>query len=72
MQLSTGPLTSLLTSCAAAAGSGSVLGGLAVGLFGTLRGWDPGELDLRVRRLGYYGGGLGLVALAFDKMIGSI
>jgi hypothetical protein len=70
VELSTGPLTSLLASCAAAAGSGTLLGGLAAGLIGVLRSRESDDLDVRVRRAGYYGGALGLSLLVIDQLIG--
>jgi hypothetical protein len=65
-------MTSLLATCAAAAGSGTLLSGLAAGLVGTLRRWGPELLDLRVREAGYVGGLFGLGLFALDLAIGSI
>ena len=43
-----------------------MLGGLAAGVVGLLLSWDREELDFRVRKGGYWGGMLGLVALGVD------
>lgn len=66
MTFSSGPLTPFLMACATAAGAGIVLGGLAAGVVGLLLSWDREELDFRVRKGGYWGGMLGLVALGTD------
>jgi hypothetical protein len=69
MTLSTGPLTSLLMTGAAVAGSGTVLGGLAAGVLGVLKGHAPERVDIRVRHAGYQGGVMGLFALVLDQAI---
>lgn len=66
---SDGPLTSFLSSLAAAAGAGLVLAGVLVGVLGSMRSWEREKLEFCVRRAGYLGGAVGLLALAFDQIV---
>jgi hypothetical protein len=69
MQLSFGPITSILTSCAAVAGAGIVLGGLVAGLVDAFRRRPERRIDSRVRDAGYVGGAMSLVALAIEQTL---
>jgi len=69
VSFSDGPLTGFLAALAGAAGTGMVLGGLVVGLTGTLLSWSRDDLDFQVRRAGYWGGAFGLGALLVEKTV---
>jgi hypothetical protein len=65
-----GPLTGVLASCAAIAGAGLVLGGIAAGMIGVLRSWESTTLDFRVRKAGYWGAMFALLALVVEELNG--
>jgi hypothetical protein len=68
MNLPLGPLTTFMTSCAAAVGAGIVLGGFVAGVAGLLASLDRERLEWVTRVGGYWGGGAGLFALAVDNV----
>ncbi len=70
MDLAGGHLTNVLTTSAAAAGAGIVLGGLVAGLTGIVFSSDREELDFKVRKAGYIGGAAGFTALLLDILVG--
>jgi hypothetical protein len=56
LDLSIGPLTSLMEAAAAAIGAGMLLGGFVTGVAGLVLAWPKKEFEARVLQEGYVGG----------------
>lgn len=69
MTFSGGPLTGVIGTCAAVAGSGLLLGGIAAGVVGVLLAWTPEELEYQVRKAGYWGAAFTLLVLAAEQLM---
>jgi hypothetical protein len=63
-----GPLTGVLEVLATAVGAGVVLGGVAAGITGMVRGSPKADIEENALADGYIGGGVG-AALAFVDLI---
>lgn len=61
-----GSLTALIESAAAAVAAGIVLGGFVTGAVGLAVGWPRPKFDARVLSYGYFGGGVGSLAMLAD------
>lgn len=63
-----GPLTTLMEGVAAAVGAGMLLGGFVTGVAGLVFASPRKELEARVLRDGYVGGGFGVGMIIADIM----
>lgn len=64
-----GPLTGVLEALATAVGAGVVLGGVAAGILGLLRGSSRTDIEEYALVSGYIGGGAGAVLALVDSIL---
>jgi hypothetical protein len=65
-----GPLTIVTEALATAVGAGVVLGGVAAGILGLVRGSSKVEIEESALASGYIGGGVGAALALLDLILG--
>lgn len=64
-----GPFTTVIEALATAVGAAALLGGVAAGILGLVRGSSRADLEENALVSGYIGGGLGAIVALIDTVL---